>query len=121
LAETSVKPKPQSVSVSQIQDLTMLEASNVSTGGYGDKAIEEVLTAGCLTLVELEHFIDRFFQNANVLMRNNNTNIFSAQTIDSSAPVRPQDEAKLGITEKQFCMFKDKIESDIAVLINKVN
>jgi hypothetical protein len=45
LAETSVKPKQQSVSVSQIQDLTMLEASNVSTGGYSDKAIEEVLTA----------------------------------------------------------------------------
>jgi hypothetical protein len=121
LAETSVKTKPQSVSVSQIQDLTMLEASKVSTGGFCDKAIEEVLTADCSTLDELEDFTDRSFQNANVLMRNNNTNIFSAQTIDSSAPVRPQDEPNLGITEKQFCSFKDKIESDIAVLINKLS
>ena len=74
-AETSVKPKPQSVSVSQIQDLTMLEASKLSTGGYSDTAIEEVLTADCSTLDELEDFIDRSFQNANVLMRNNTTTI----------------------------------------------
>jgi hypothetical protein len=114
-----VKPKQQSVSVSQIvQDLTMLEASKVSTGGYSDKAIDKVLTADCSTLDELEDFIDRSFQNANSLMRNNSTNIFSAQTIDSSTPVLQQDEAELGITEKQFRMFKDKIESDIAVLIN---
>jgi hypothetical protein len=70
-----VKPKPQSVSVSQIQDLTMLEASKVSTGGYSDKAIEEVLTADCSTLDELEDFIDRSFKKANVLMRNNTTTI----------------------------------------------
>ncbi|CAB4019172.1 Hypothetical predicted protein, partial [Paramuricea clavata] len=88
----------------------MLEASKVSTYGYSDKAIDEVLTANCSTLDELEDFIDRSFQNANILMQNNNnTNIFPAQSIDSSTPVRTQDEAMLGITVKQFRMFKDKI------------
>ena len=114
LAETSVKPKQHLVSVSQIvQDLTMLEASKVSTGGHSDEAINEVLSADCSTLDELEDFIDRSFQNANILTQNNNTNIFPAQSTDSSTPSRTQDEAELGITVKQFRMFKDKIESDI--------
>ncbi|CAB4019930.1 Hypothetical predicted protein, partial [Paramuricea clavata] len=98
----------------------MLEASKVSTGGYSDKAIDEVLTADCSTLDELEDFIDRSFQNANILMQNNNTNISSAQSIDSSTPVRTQDEAELGITVKQFHMFKDKIESDIDLSNNTI-
>ncbi|CAB4008852.1 Hypothetical predicted protein [Paramuricea clavata] len=99
----------------------MLDASKVSTGGHSDKAIDDVLTADCSTLDELEDFIDRSFQNANILMQNNNTNISSAQSFDSSTPVRTQDEAKLGITVNQFRMFKDKIESDIVVLINNLS
>jgi hypothetical protein len=99
----------------------MLEASKVSTGGYSDQAIDEILTADCSTLDELEDVIDQSFQNANILMQNNNTNISSAQSIDSSTPVWTQDETKLGITVKQFCMFKDKIESYIVVLINNLS
>ena len=77
LAETSVKSKQHLVSVSQIvQDLTMLEASKVSSSGHSDEAIDEVLSADCSTLDELEDFIDRSFQNANILTQNNNTNIF---------------------------------------------
>ena len=122
LAETSVKSKQHLVSVSQIiQDLTMLEASKVSTGGHNDEAIDEALSADCSTLDELEDFIDRSFQNANILMQNNNTNIFPARSTDSSTPSQSQDEAELGITVKQFRMFKDRIESDIAVLINNLS
>ena len=54
----------------------MLEASKVSSGGHSDEAIDEVLSADCPTFDELEDFIDRSFQNANILTQNNNTNIF---------------------------------------------
>ena len=122
LAETSVKSKQHLGSVSQIvQDLTMLEVSKVSTGGYSDEAIDEVLSADCSTLDELEDFIDRSFQNVNILTQNNNANIFPARSTDSSTPPRTQDGAELGITVKQFRMFKDRIESDIAVLINNLS
>ena len=122
LAETSVKSKQHLGSVSQIvQDLTMLEVSKVSTGGHSDEAIDEVLSADCSTLDELEDFIDRSFQNVNILTQNNNANIFPARSTDSSTPPRTQDEAELGITVKQFRMFKDRIESDIAVLINNLS
>ena len=81
LAETSVKSKQHLVSVSQIvQDLTLLEASKVSTGGHSDEAIDKVLSADCSTLDELEDFIDRSFQNANILTQNNDTNIFPARS-----------------------------------------
>ena len=117
LAETSVKSKQHLVSVSQIvQDLTMLEASKVSTGGHSDEAIDEVLSADCSTLDELEDFIDRSFQNVNILMQNNNTNIFPVRSTDSSTPSRTQDEAELGITVKQFRMFKDRIERPIKLM-----
>ena len=122
LAETSVKSKQHLVSVSQIaQDLTVLEVSKVSTGGHSDEAIDEVLSADCSTLDELEDFTDRSFRNANILTQNNNTNIFPARSTDSSTPSRTQDEAELGITVKQFRMFKDRIESGIAVLINNLS
>ena len=124
LAETSVKSKQHLVSVSQIvQDLTMLEVSKVSTGGHSDEAIDEVLSADCSTLDEPEEFIDRSFQNANILTQNTNTNIFPPppRSTDSSTPSRTQDEAELDITVKQFRMFKDRIESDIAVLINNLS
>ena len=58
---------------------------------------------------------------ANVLTQNNNTNIFPARSTDSSTPFRTEDEAELGISVKQFRMFKDRIESDIAVLINNLS
>ena len=45
----------------------MLEASKVSSGGHSDEAIDEVLSADCPTFDELEDFIDRSFQNANIL------------------------------------------------------
>ena len=122
LAETSVKSKQHLASVSQIvQDLTMLEVSKVSTGGHSDEAIDEVLSADCSTLDELEDFIDRSFQNVNILTQNNNANIFPVRSTDSSTPSRTQDEAELGITVKHFRMFKNKIESDIAVLINNLS
>ena len=98
----------------------MLEASKVSTGGHSDEAIDEVLSADCSTLDELEDFIDRSFQKANILTQNN-ANIFPARSTDSSTPSRKKDEVELGITVKQFRMFKDKIESDIAVLINNLS
>ena len=99
----------------------MLEVSKVSTGGHSDEAIDEVLSADCSTLDELEDFIDRSFQNVNILTQNNNANIFPARSTDSSTPPRTQDEAELGITVKQFRMFKVRIESDIAVLINNLS
>ena len=122
LAETSNKSKQHLGSISEIvQDLTMLEVSKVSTGGHSDEAIDEVLSADCSTLDDLEDFIDRSFQNVNILTQNSNANIFPARSTNSSTPPRTQDEAELGITVEQFRMFKDRIESDIAVLINNLS
>ena len=59
---------------------------NCHTGGHSDRAIDEVLSTDCSTLDELEDFIDRSFQNANILTQNNHTNIFPARSTDSSTP-----------------------------------
>ena len=116
-ARASAKSKSQSDSVSHIQEKLSKVSSSCECSA---EAIEEVFTAESSTLEEPEDFIDQSFQNVNVLTRNNNSNVSFLQSTICSTPVRPHDEAKSGITEKQFCMFKDKIESDIAVLINKL-
>ena len=72
------------------------------------------------TLNELQDFIEHAFQNISLPTRNTNVNSPYLQSIYSSTPSRPLFDAHPGITEEQFCTFKEKFESEMAILRSKL-
>jgi cell division protein FtsL len=82
---------------------------------------KDTLKSDVSSLDELQNFIDQCFKEVSVLHRNCTDNLSFAQTIDSSTPLRSQADGKTYIMEKQFHMFKEKIESEISGLITKLS
>jgi hypothetical protein len=113
-ADKSTITKSQSGCIGLNQDQIILDAA-------GEALInKDTAKPDCSTLDELQDFIEQSFQNCSILKSDINLS-FADQTIDSSTPFRSQVDVKSAIMEEQFCIFKEKIELEIEVLITKLS
>ena len=81
--------------------------------------ISPTVSVNCSTLADLEGFIDKSYQN--LLPQNDNDNISSAQSIASSTPIKMHTTDSLTSMQDQFKTFKEKIESTVTLLVNKIS
>ncbi len=115
-ADESTITKSQSGGIGPNQDQIVLDATGE------DLINKDTAKPDCPTLDELQDFIEQSFQNFSILKTDTTTNSsFADQTIDNSTPFRSQVDVKFAIMEEQFCMFKEKIELEIEVLITKLS
>ena len=81
--------------------------------------VSPTVSVDCSTLADLERFIDKSYQN--LLPQNDNGNISSAQSIGSSTPFKMHTTDSLTSMQDQFKTFKEKIESTVTLLVNKIS
>ena len=81
--------------------------------------VSPTVCVDCSTLADLEGFIDKSYQN--LLPQNDNDNISSAQSIGSSTPFKMHTTDSLTSMQDQFKTFKEKIESTVTLLVNKIS
>ena len=81
--------------------------------------VSSTVSVDCSTLADLEGFIDKSYQN--LLPQNDNDNISSVQLIGSSTPFNMHTTDSLTTMQDQFKTFKEKIESTVKLLVNKIS
>ena len=81
--------------------------------------VSPTVSVDCSTLADLEGFIDKSYQN--LLPQNDNDNTSSAQSIGSSTPFKMHTTDSLTSMQDQFKTFKEKIESTVTLLVNKIS
>ena len=81
--------------------------------------VSSTIPVDCSRIADLGGFIDKSYQN--VLPQNDNDNISSAQSIGSSTPFKMHTTGSLTFMQDQFKTFKEKIESTVTLLANKIS
>ena len=81
--------------------------------------VSSTVSVDCSTLADLEGFIDKSYQN--LLPHNDNDNIFFAQSIGSSTSFKMHTTDSLMSMQDQFKTFKEKFESTVTLLVNKIS
>ena len=81
--------------------------------------VSSTVSVDCSTLADMEGFIDKSYQN--LFPQNDNDNISSAQSIGSSTPFKMHTTDSLMSMQDQFKTFKEKIESTVTLLVNKIS